>query len=392
MDVDLILQPFDDETSLHEVLSAALGDSRYDRVEIVVAWIKDSGIDRLRDEFAGFHARGGTSRLITGVDEGGATKEVLETALAVFDEAYLLYDRVSGTFHPKMYLFIGANNAKLVVGSNNFTPGGLFFNYETAQVLDVTTADAWDVIDKGVRYIDRLLDDETCRRLTEDLVAELASGDDSVLGTEVRDPGDGSGERRASRGYSRLRDLFGRSKHPKKKDPRPRKSVPTEPPTQGSRRVPERVVDATPAVVVARWTKRLTRSDCGQPRPGSNTTGALRFTKAGQSIDQTTWFRNVLLGGAAWGPDGRPGRERAAVAFDVTVDGIARGTHNLVLKHDARREAGQNNFTTDLKWGSLNAVLRQHDAVGEWVVVDHYDDETFAITIQPDEPHPRFIG
>jgi HKD family nuclease len=387
MDVDLILQPFEDESSLHGVLAEALLDDRYDHVDVVVAWTKDAGLDRLREQFTAFHGRAGTSsRLITGLDEGGATREGLESALTIFDDASLLYDSASGTFHPKLYLFTGPERAKLIIGSNNFTPGGLFYNYEAAQVTDFDGSDNRAVVDRVQRYIRRLQEDDTSRPLTADLIEELAAEGETVLGSEAREQGDASSERRPSRGYRRLRELFGRSRHAKKRDPRPRRRPNASGRGGGS---------GTPApptgAIVARWTKKLTRSDCGQPRPGSNTTGALRFTKAGQALDQTGWFREVLFGDAAWGPDGRPGRERAAVTFDVKVDGVSRGTHDLVLKHDARRESSQNNFTTDLKWGSLNPVLREHDAVGEWVIIDKHEDGNYAITIQPDEPAQRFV-
>lgn len=393
MDVDLILQPFDDESSLHEVLAAALTDPAFEHLDIVVAWTKDSGLHRLREALADFNAREGTSsRLVTGLDEGGGTKEGLESALELFDECFLLYDASSGTFHPKIYVVSGPDRTKLIVGSNNLTAGGLYFNYEAAQVTELDAVGDADLIERVKRYIDRLISDDTSRRLTAELIKELADDENSVLGTEARGSEEAPSDRRPTTGYRKLRDLFGRSRHAKKKDPKARRAVAR--PTGGAGQAGGVGTGGGGAAgrptLAARWTKRLTASDCGQPRAGSNTTGALRFVKAGQPIDQTDWFRNVLFGDVAWSPDGRPGRERATVDFEVTVAGVSRGTHALVLKHDGRREAGQNNFTTDLKWGSLNPVLRQHDAVSEWAIFDRFSDGSFAITIQPQEPALRF--
>lgn len=387
MDVDLILQPFEDESSLHEVLATSLSSEAYDRFDVVVAWVKGTGLERLRSQLASFRDRPGVvARLVTGLDEGGATKEGLQAGLELFDQAFLLYDSASGTFHPKVYFFRGPGEARLVIGSNNLTPGGLFFNYEAAQVTDFDVSADRALVERVTAYIDRLVSDDTSRPLTAELLEELTSEVDSVLGTEIREP-EGDRERRP-RGYRKLRDLFGRSVHAKKRDPRPRVRSQAQPVATGD----AEAVDITgTAETVLRWSKQLTRSDCGQPRPGSHTTAALRFTKAGQGIDQRTWFRNQLFDDASWVPDPRPGRERAGVTFDVVVDGVARGTHELLLKYDAARESDQNNFTTDLKWGSLGPVLREHDAVGEWVVIDKLADGSFRLDIEPEEPSPRLI-
>jgi len=65
--------------------------------------------------------------------------------------------------------------------------------------------------------------------------------------------------------------------------------------------------------------------------------------------------------------------------------------HELMLKHDARREAGQSNFTTDLKWRSLTPVLREQDLTGKYVVVERLAGGSFRLSIQPETP-PPFIA
>jgi len=85
---------------------------------------------------------------------------------------------------------------------------------------------------------------------------------------------------------------------------------------------------------------------------------------------------------SAWLPDlARPGRERADVRFDVVIDGVARGTHTLEIKHDPRRESGQHNFTTDLKWGSLTSVIRQTDLTGKWLTIEKLADGSMRMVI-----------
>jgi len=60
------------------------------------------------------------------------------------------------------------------------------------------------------------------------------------------------------------------------------------------------------------------------------------------------------------------------------------------LKHDAARESGQDNFTTDLKWGSLAPVLREADLTGEWVTIERLSDESWRLTVETAAP-PSFM-
>lgn len=395
MEPRLVLQPFADDLSLFELLVEALAEDRYEELSVVVAWARSSGLDRLRPALEAFRARGGRARIILGIDEGGATVEGLLAALSDFDESFVLFDSASGTFHPKVYLLTGDEYAHVVVGSNNLTAGGLYANYEAAVSLRLNLAVEADAALNGevLGFMDRLLDDDTIRPLSVELIERLrgdrrflvlsesearrrrsARDDDDSLGADHRGGPD---------------ETFGRSKHTKNPDPRRRASRRQGFAAAGTPVAGTREEGGSTASVVARWSKRLTRSDSGRPRPGSNTTAALRFTKAGQVIDQTRWFRERMFEDAPWLVDvTRPGRERAAVRFEVVINGIPRGTHELQLKHDAAREAGQNNFTTDLKWGSLAPVLREEDLTGEWATFERLSDASWRLTVERTAPSP----
>lgn len=391
----LVLQPFADDDSLFEALHEALANDAYESLTVVVAWARPSGLRYLADPLETFKARGGTCDIVLGIDEGGATVEGLDMALNLFDEARVLYDPSGGTFHPKIYLFRGQHEALVIIGSNNFTAGGLYFNYEAAQViaLDLGLTPDMETLTTLEDYIARLVNDDTCLDLTAELIGALAGdpglhvsresertkhpspGDDSVIGMD---------EAMAAR------QLFGSTKHRRKSVKWASKvgsgmSPPGTSPIEFAKGSAELGGSAAP--VVARWTKRLTRSDCGQPRDGSHTTGALRFTKAGHPMNQASWFRHVLFSDAQWTEDPtHEGRERVSVRFDVLIHGTKLGTHVLALKYDAQRESGQSNFTTDLKWGSLTPAIEAQDLVGFFVVVERLSDGTFRMKVESDEP------
>lgn len=396
MKVHLVLQPFEDDRSLYEELAQALTDEQKTELTVVVAWAKESGLRRIRPLLKALQGRGGTARILLGIDEGGATIEGLRAALNDFDEARVLHDTASGTFHPKIYVMDGEASSTVIIASNNMTRGGLFANYEAGTCLDLDLTQATDLQVHQVvsEYTERLREDETSRPLTDDLIRQLLEDPRFDIGTEDQsDTMDDDDSHGVSPRLGKGPRLFGKSHHAKKRDPVPSRRIRTasQPIAGGiSRATP--VEGGSTAAVIARWRKKLTRSDSGRPRAGSQTTAALRFTKANQPIDQGTWFREILFVDEPWHSDSsRIGRQIVEARFDVTIDGIPRGTHELQLKYDAVRDANQRNFTTDLKWGSLNPVLRSENLFGKWATVEKLSDGALRLIVA-DEPAGEFLA
>lgn len=87
MKIRMLFRPFEDDPSLYGVLESTLDDLRFTRFTAVVAWAKESGLHRLRPLLPEFRARGGTARILLGIDEGVASVEGLQAAISDFDEA-----------------------------------------------------------------------------------------------------------------------------------------------------------------------------------------------------------------------------------------------------------------------------------------------------------------
>jgi PLD-like domain len=131
-DLEFLAQPSSDDATLATFLRRVLADPQIGSLTLVVAWARFRGLVRLRTELEAFRARGGNTRLIVGIDEGGATRPGLLLAAELFDDARIFHDRGGGTFHPKIYLAEGTSLSVLLVGSSNATPGGWFSNYEAS--------------------------------------------------------------------------------------------------------------------------------------------------------------------------------------------------------------------------------------------------------------------
>jgi HKD family nuclease len=141
-----------------------------------VAWMKRSALARLDNALRDFRTRGGTTSVIIGIDEGGATRQGLQRALDLFDQVYIYHDPSSRTYHPKLYLALGSTEAVLVVGSNNMTAGGLYSNYEAALLcyLDMAVEEDQTLITQVIAWFDIFpADSEVCKQLTPELLEAL---------------------------------------------------------------------------------------------------------------------------------------------------------------------------------------------------------------------------
>jgi HKD family nuclease len=129
--------------NIGEIFLACLADSQWETCRIAVAFARAAGTHLIRDALAGFAGRGALE-IVVGLDEQGTSKDALEElAAAVLPRGQLLCAHnpagypFNPTFHPKIFLFRNASKALAIVGSVNFTRGGLFENYEAALVHEM---------------------------------------------------------------------------------------------------------------------------------------------------------------------------------------------------------------------------------------------------------------
>jgi HKD family nuclease len=217
----MVFQPFDDCSSLYDALVCALDDERLTELSVVVAWAKESGLQHIRPNLQAFRARGGKARILLGIDADGATFEGLYAAIDDFDEARVLFNASSRTFHPKLYMITGETASAVIIGSANLTKGGLVSNYEAGIYLELDLGDDSDAQKHKALtdYIKRLHDDGTTRLLDKDLIQQLP--DYFHIGSEAHPKtnkavGDSSGISEKRKDAAKL---FGASHHKMKPNP-----------------------------------------------------------------------------------------------------------------------------------------------------------------------------
>jgi HKD family nuclease len=155
-----ILNPHDQPTGkwrLINELRKALASDDYETLLIAVAFAKTGPLLRLKTEIEQWQKKGKKICSIFGVNHRNTSKQALEFALANFTKASVLFHSDDFTYHPKMYLFLGANKCKFFIGSHNLTVGGTETNWESGTELSLHLPEDKDMLAEALVAWESLL-------------------------------------------------------------------------------------------------------------------------------------------------------------------------------------------------------------------------------------------
>ena len=149
-----------------------LEDSKYNKLTIIVAFAKNSGVLRLKESLEAFRKSGGEIDVYVGIDLDGTSYEALVSLLRIVNKLTVVHLESGQTFHPKIYSFTSDDEGVLIVGSNNLTSGGLWTNIEASLILsEDNKAEKSEVQKELINYIKQL-------ESTTDICFEIKSESD----------------------------------------------------------------------------------------------------------------------------------------------------------------------------------------------------------------------
>jgi HKD family nuclease len=155
-ETEILIQPYSSKQglSLLDILIRELQCGKWSRFQAAVAFIKQSGnFPELVEAIHQFVGCGGTVEITFGADVfGGAQGSDYEAVRLLLSEYHgspnvrlFLYHEKGRTFHPKTYLFSDEHETRalVIVGSSNWSDGGLVANVETNVLiwLDLSAED-----------------------------------------------------------------------------------------------------------------------------------------------------------------------------------------------------------------------------------------------------------
>lgn len=421
---DFILQGFTAKTH-KDALISLFDVENIERVIVSVAFVNLGGVEQLEAQLKAHSAK--TTAFI------GIRNDITsqQGARHLLDQGVTLYVVDTGSrrviYHPKLYLVRGANQAKLIIGSANLTPGGLNNNIEAGIVVECDMQDEADRL--LIESIERSLDEQPAEhpenviRITSpaDLDALHASGRliDELATSPPRPASTASStaddpvpkiKLKVAPIYSALlaakkAAAASAAKAAAAVAPPPNAPVaavsglPTSPatPTQSATPVAPAATTAMttppPATGVQYelvWeSKELTRRDLDVP-DGENTnrTGSVNLDKGRlpEEVDHRHYFRDEVFDALSWSPGKNANVEEAFAKFQLVVKGISYGEFDLRIGHSTNTQSAtyaQRNAMTRLSWGPVRDYVAKPDLIGRTLALyrDQADPKRFVLEI-----------
>lgn len=407
MEIRFLGQGFE-ETSMNAVgnyLINYLNQNSFHSFTAFSAFASESGIfglsEHIQNAKRNFQAPNKV-RIIVGVDQKGTSKEALEELNSLNVESYIFYQSEYPIFHPKIYLFEGNNQTKIILGSSNLTRTGLFINVESSILVEFDNNDPeGNTFLSSLKAYYQTLFDLTDPNLIEISDLTITSlFDKGIIPDEVNRKRIFNSKTRTSN-HSSTEESVNYINTPR----RGVASVPSTFPRKTSTRsyaIPNtnypnnNHVNQQPTTLnisnnrIVVWKKnKLSQSDAQMVPTGTAITGNLKLSQAkfkinNDLIDQTTYFRNNVFRHLTWIKT-KPNNdtyEEAICNFRIIINSIIIGTYPLKLSHDPIRIAGQGNTPTWLHWGnSLIQILQQHNVASKSLIL-YALDNNFILEIE----------
>lgn len=373
-------------TAVKQVLSVP----NLDTVLICAAFVSEGGILLLEDSLVPVADK---TTIFAGIRNGLTSAQGLSKCISIGCKTYAV-DTGSRTviFHPKIYISKSTNEARILIGSANLTPGGLNYNIEASiyMELDLADRDSSALIEQLENKITSMTDnypDHVFIVTDEEMIQHLVEAGRIVDESLVPAP--------VPTGSSRNRDLDNvpRMRLKTKLIAQPRA---TRLPTR-SRTAPATPLAPAPSGVAAQARERLNlvwestplvRRDLTIPT-GANTnpTGSMLFKKGNSNIDQQTYFRIEVFNHLAWRPDPRTvGKELAEANFQIIIRSVDFGVYRLTVTHDTRtntRSYKQHQPMSALRWGAARQLIARDDLLDRTMRLyrDNMNTDSFVIEI-----------
>jgi HKD family nuclease len=324
--------------------------------------------------------------IIVGIDQEGTSKEALYEIENLSVNAYIFYQKESPIFHPKIYLFEGDGETKIIIGSSNLTGRGLFINVESSLLVEFSKDDkeGETLLSELKEYYKGLFDftDENLFEITKETIQAFI--DDGIVPNEI--------VRRQLHG-KHLKDdaksLELNLKIPKRKIASIPKAFKTKIKAAAKSKILSRA-DIGEQLTLLWESGPLTERDLNIPK-GSNTnpTGSMLFKKGKtEGIDQRHYFRDVVFSSLNWIFDTRTGSthlEKAAALFRIIIDHKDYGSFALTLTHNPRtdtRSYEQKNSMTSISWGDAKPIIARDGLIGKSAKLYNSDNNEFSLIIE----------
>lgn len=373
-------QGFDSQSNVLQDVKDVLSTTNAS-ILITSAYLRKHAVEELAETLQGIGSRG---TVVVGIRNGATSAQALKALIATGVTVYVVDTGATDViFHSKLYAAYTEREATLICGSANFTPSGLWRNFESVTITHLSLSDpsdlsAWTAVQDSITEL-LSLDSQNVFQLNSstEIDALLVSGrlvDESKVSPT------------RSVGYADIEDGKGIPRI-KARTKKPASSVSrnTSIEKKASKKNQEAITPA-PSRYVEIWkSKELVRRDLSLPdRSGTNPTGSMLLKKGQYDIDQQTYFRFTAFSDYDWTnrPDKPSHFQYAEINFRFLVNGIDYGAHELEVKFDARTDTAtyrQKQPMASISWGDCKQFISDETLLGRTMTM-YRDTESGTIT------------
>lgn len=357
---------------------------------ISVAYLNEGGVKLVTDKLK---IVAGKTTAFVGIRNDSTSLQGLQHLLTLGVDLYAV-DTGSArlVFHPKLYMASSEKEARLVIGSANFTVGGLNNNIEAGMALDL---DRTNADDEGLRksiadefaglpkkHPDHFIKITKVSQLT-DLKKEGRLLDE----TEVEPPKPITSSTKPTGDKLKRITLLVK---PVIKTPVTKKGAAKPKPKPTLVEVDGVTITPTPgASFELVWeSKELTERDLSIPKnANTHAAGSINLDK-GQlpaEIDHRDFFRDEVFPSLTWNSATKT-TEEAYAKFQLVVKGVDHGEFKLRVAHSTDKTSAsylQRNAMTRLSWGTAKQYVARDEYIGRIMSLyrDANDPTRFLIEI-----------
>jgi len=344
-----------------------------DRMICSVAFVNKAGVRLLENELLEF---GSKIDFYAGIRNDITSRQGLQALMeAGANVHYVDTGARHLVFHPKLYCAFTSNQARVVIGSANLTPGGLNNNIEASVALDLDVANSGDqaLVDQIREGFENLTSEypDHIVRINSAVELERLQEEGRLL-----DEAAPSYQRSLARGPVRDGDRIPRIRLKVRPITRPvARARPIDaresaPPHGQPILVPSSAAPTTESESELVWkSKSLTERDLTIPsQAGTHATGSINLDKGllEAEIDHRHYFREEVFSALEWQPRSETVDE-ASAEFVLIVKGVNHGTHQLWIRHTNSTDSTayeQRNAMSRLSWGTAKDFIQRRDLIG----------------------------